>query len=55
MMFEISFNDGLIESLTGDAALGALFDITGVSARYIKCTKAEFETLKQYAAGLAEE
>ena len=55
MMFEISFKKGLIESLTGDADLGALFDITGASARYIKCTKADFETLKQYAAILAEE
>lgn len=54
MMFEIKFNEGVISTLI-DPDLGDLFDFKGASARYIKCTKEQYETLKKYAAELAEE
>jgi hypothetical protein len=52
MMFTIQFQRGLIRSLTGDDALGNLFDIKGASIRVIKCNKESFETLKDYVAEL---
>ena len=52
MMFAIQFKNGLIESLTGDSALGALFDIQGASVRVLRCPEKSFDVLKQYAAEL---
>lgn len=53
MMFAIKFDAGLIKSLTGDDALGKLFDVKGASLRLIKCPKASFSVLQKYAAGLS--
>ena len=52
MMFAIKFEKGLIESLTGDKDLGALFDIQGASVRVLRCPEKSFDVLKKYVAGL---
>jgi hypothetical protein len=52
MMFALKFDKGLIETLTGDADLGNLFDIQGAAVRVFRCPKSSFDVLKQYAAGL---
>jgi hypothetical protein len=52
MMFALKFDTGLIASLTGDKALGALFDVKGAAVRVLKCPKDSFDILKQYASGL---
>lgn len=52
MMFALKFEEGLIASLTGDADLGALFDVKGASVRVLRCSEKSFDVLKQYAAGL---
>ncbi len=52
LMFALKFEEGLIASLTGDADLGALFDIKGASVRLLRCAESSFDVLKQYAAGL---
>lgn len=53
MMFELKFQDGLIETLTKDADLGKLFDIQGASVRVFKCSKDAFTVLENYAAELS--
>lgn len=52
MMFALRFNRGLIESLTNDPALGALFDVKGASVRILRCKPEAFDTLKDYVAAL---
>jgi hypothetical protein len=53
IMFALTFDVGLIESLTGDAKLGKLFGVKGVAVRVIKCPKESFKVLKKYVAGLS--
>jgi hypothetical protein len=53
MMFALKFEDGLIESLTGDADLGKLFDIQGASVRILRGSQTSADVLKKYAAGLS--
>ncbi len=53
MVFQIKFDQGLIASLTGDASLGALFDVKGASLRLLKCPEASLNVLQKYAAGLS--
>lgn len=53
MIFAIKFDQGLIKSLTGDEALGKLFDVKGASVRVIKSPKASFSVLQKYAASLS--
>lgn len=53
MMFALKFDKGLIESLTGDADLGNLFDIQGAAVRVLRCPASSFDVLKKYAAGLS--
>jgi hypothetical protein len=46
---------GLIESLTENASLGKLFDITGASVRVFRSTsEADYKKLQTYAAALAK-
>ena len=52
-MFALTFETGLIASLTGDADLATLFDVKGASVRVIKCPKASFDILQKYVAGLS--
>ena len=52
MMFALRFNRGMIESLTNDPALGALFDVKGASVRILRCKPEAFDTLKDYVAAL---
>jgi hypothetical protein len=52
MMFQLEFEKGLIETLTGDAALGKLFEIKGASVRVLTCPKESFGVLQQYVAEL---
>ncbi len=55
MMFSINFKDaGLIETLTGDKALGKLFDITGASVRIFRCPEPSFAVLEEYVRSLSE-
>ena len=54
MMFDLELKDGLITTLTGDADLGELFDITGASVRLFRCKEQDFPKLQKYAAQLAE-
>ncbi len=55
MMFDLQLKDGLIQSLTGDADLGNLFDITGASIRLLRCKEEDLPKLQAYAAQLAED
>jgi hypothetical protein len=55
MMFDLELKDGLITSLTGDEALGELFDITGASVRLLRCKEQDFPILQKYAAQLIED
>lgn len=55
MMFDLELKDGLITSLTNDADLGELFDITGASVRLLRCKEQDFPILQKYAAQLAED
>jgi hypothetical protein len=53
MMFALTTQKvGLIESLTGDAALGKLFDIQGASVRIMRCPASSFSVLQDYVAEL---
>jgi hypothetical protein len=52
MVFALQFNEGLIKSLTGDEALGALFDIEGASVRLFQCPEASYKILQNYVAEL---
>ena len=49
MQFRLQFTKGLIQSLTGDEDIAALFDIKGVSVRYIRCSTPELKLLTAYA------
>ena len=53
LMFALKFDAGLIKSLTGDEAIGKLFDVKGATLRMINCPKASFSVLQKYAAGLS--
>jgi hypothetical protein len=55
MVFALQFDDGLIKALTGDEALGALFDIQGASVRLLKCPESSYKILQNYAAELSAE
>jgi len=52
MMFQVMVQDGLIASLTGDDALGKLFDVQGASVRIIRCPKTSYSVLQDYVAEL---
>ena len=54
MMFELKLKGGLIESVTGDEDLGALFDIQGASVRVFRCPEKSFPVLEKYCAELSE-
>ena len=43
---------GLIGALSGDSELSELFDIKGISVRVVKCKKADFKVLQDYAKAL---
>jgi len=53
MMFALKFDQGLIKSLTGDDALGQLFDVQGASVRILKCPATSFPVIQQYVAELS--
>ena len=52
MSFEITFDKGLISSLTGDDSFKELFDVQGASLRVLRCSKQDFPTLQDYAKEL---
>jgi hypothetical protein len=52
MMFALVVQDGLIKSLTGDDALGKLFDIQGASVRIMRCPPNSYSVLQDYVAEL---
>jgi hypothetical protein len=52
MMFSVTINKGLIATLTGDADLGDMFDLTGASIRVVRYPKGEFKVLEDYVAEL---
>lgn len=53
MMFALKFDQGLIKTLTGDEALGKLFDVQGASVRILRCPANAFSVLQQYVAELS--
>ena len=53
VMFEVTFDEGLIKDLTGSEDLGKLFDIKGGSIRVLQCQAGDFKLLQKYAAELA--
>ncbi len=56
MQFEIDFTGekgGLIGALTDDADLSALFEVTSISLRALKCDEDSVETLQNYIDALA--
>jgi hypothetical protein len=55
MVFALQFNDGLIKALTGDEALGSLFDIQGASVRLFKCPEGSYKILQNYVNELTAE
>lgn len=60
MQFGVDFTSdtgkgGLIGSLTGDDSLSALFEITGLSLRVLRCDKDNVELLQNYVDGLFAE
>ena len=55
LLFTITFNKGVLTSLTDEPSLGELFDIKGASLRVIKCPKASLDVLQKYVAGLSAE
>jgi hypothetical protein len=58
MMFDLKTQDdagkGVIATLTGDEALGKLFDVTGISVRVLRCSAGSYQVLAKYAAELSE-
>jgi hypothetical protein len=52
MMFALTVQDGLIKSLTGDEALGKLFDVQGASVRILRCPASSYSVLQDYVAEL---
>jgi hypothetical protein len=52
MMFALTVQDGLIRSLTGDEALGKLFDVQGASVRIMRCPASSYSVLQDYVAEL---
>jgi len=59
MQFALNFakdesGGGLIGNLTGDSDLSAMFDITGLSLRVLRCDKDKVEVLQNYVDGLSK-
>lgn len=59
MQFALNFTKdesggGLIGNLTGDSDLSAMFDITGLSLRVLRCDKDKVEVLQNYVDGLSK-
>ena len=52
MQFALIVQDGLIKSLTGDEALGKLFDIQGASVRILRCPATSYQVLQDYVTEL---
>jgi hypothetical protein len=52
MSFAIKNETGIIGSLTGDADLGDLFDVVGVSLRIVKCPQERLPELQAYVKDL---
>ena len=52
MMFALVVQDGLIKSLTGDEALGKLFDVQGASVRILRCPASSYSVLQDYVTEL---
>jgi hypothetical protein len=56
MFFQLKFTKGLIASLTGDPAIGELFDVNGAAVRVLRCpTQEALTALQNYAAELREQ
>jgi len=60
MQFALNFSKeedgsgGLIGSLTGDPDLSAMFDITALSLRVLRCDKENVDVLQNYIDGLSD-
>ena len=52
MMFALTVQDGLIKTLTGDDALGKLFDVQGASVRILRCPATSYSVLQDYVTEL---
>ena len=54
MMFEVTFDKGLMGALTGDQDLANLFDISGASLRVLRCREPSKKILEEYVELLGE-